>query len=610
MNRRSRSTAWVVLLGICATHALFAVPASGQSTEIENAATSLTDAAASLNEVEARLASANAEDRPAFAFQRRNRWRDHHSALIRLAQLFQDTNEEIAPEHRAAGEEGLQRDTTLIEEWLVEDEAELDDQAAVVEEASAEDRVEAEAELASIRARIDELLRALVEDYSNGAVLGLDTALVNPRLNDRLLRRAERLGAVVDLSVSRVEEMRDRASIDGVDTTAVGLRIAALEQRITGATESLQEMADLLERRGVDVSRFRAQIISGTGQLGTEVLDRRVLGGLVSRWFDSSVRWFREHIGIILLRFVLVCILVLVAFKLSSLSESVARRVVRRMQVSNLIKNLMVAGASKLVWLLGALIALSLIGIDLGPMLAGLGIAGFVLGFALQETLANFASGMMIMIYRPFDVGDFVTTGGVTGEVKDLTLVSTVVATLDNQRIIIPNGKVWGDVINNATAETIRRVDMVFGVSYDEDVDRAIEVLKEVVAADDRVLEEPAPNIRVDSLSDSSVDLIVRPWCKTDHRRDVYWDITRAVKKRFDEEGIVFPFPQRDVHMYHETPVPPLDPFTGPPEDEEEEGEKGKGSGDEDGNDGDGKNDADGKNEGDETNAGGGEEKS
>lgn len=600
MNRRSsfgRAFGLTVCLVLTAP-----VVAAAQSTEIQNAVQSLEQTAAALDSVGARLSAANAEDRPAFEFQRRNRWRDHHAALVRLADLLARDDADASESQRQVGETGLQRDTILIEEWLDDDEEALDSQASVVEEADDESRVEAEAELASIRARIDELLTALVEDYEHGAVFGLDTAAVNPRLNDRLLSRAERLGAVVDLSVSRVEELRDRAGIEGVDTVAVDLRIAALEQRIDGATTSLQAMADLLERRGVDVSRYRAQIISGTGQLGTEVLDRRVLGGLVSRWFDSSVQWFRENIGIILLRIGMVGVLVLIAFRVSKLAESVTRRVVRRMQVSNLIKNLMVAGASKMVWLIGAFVALSLIGINLAPMLAGLGIAGFVLGFALQETLANFASGLMIMIYRPFDVGDFVTTGGVTGEVKDLTLVSTVVATLDNQRIIIPNGKVWGDVINNATAETIRRVDMVFGISYDEDVDRAIAVLKEIISDDERVLEEPAPNIRVDSLSDSSVDLIVRPWCKTEDRRDVYWDTTRTVKKRFDEEGIVFPFPQRDVHLYHETAVPPLDPFTGPPEEEEsasgkddasgEVGEKGGETGAEDG----GGDEADGKN--------------
>jgi small conductance mechanosensitive channel len=225
---------------------------------------------------------------------------------------------------------------------------------------------------------------------------------------------------------------------------------------------------------------------------------------------------------------------------------------VKRLELSSLIKNLVVSGASKSTWVIALFVILSILGIDLGPALAGLGIVGFVVGFALQDTLANFASGLMIMIYRPFDVGDFVTAGGVTGKVKDLTLVSTVIQTLDNKRIMIPNGKVWGDVINNATAERVRRVDMVFGISYSDDVDEARAVLEDVLSGDDRVLADPPPMVRVESLGDSSVNLFCRPWCRTEDYWDLYWDLTRVVKKRFDSEGITFPFPQRDVHVHSE----------------------------------------------------------
>ena len=124
-----------------------------------------------------------------------------------------------------------------------------------------------------------------------------------------------------------------------------------------------------------------------------------------------------------------------------------------------------------------------------------------------------------------------------------------------NRRIIVPNGKVWGDVINNATAERIRRVDLVFGISYGDDVDHAMRVLEDVIAKDERVLEEPAPMVRVDSLGDSSVNIFCRPWCRTDDYWDIYWEMQATVKKRFDAEGISIPFPQRDVHLYNENPA-------------------------------------------------------
>jgi len=204
--------------------------------------------------------------------------------------------------------------------------------------------------------------------------------------------------------------------------------------------------------------------------------------------------------------------------------------------------------------LLGVLIALSQLGINLAPLLAGFGIAGFIVGFALQDTLGNFASGVMILFYRPFDVGDAVEAGGVMGTVKEMTLVSTTILTWDNQKLVVPNKKIWGEVIRNITAEATRRVDLQFGIGYRDDVDKAERVLKDIVITHPLVLRHPEPVIRLHALGESSIDFVVRPWAKTGDYWTVYWDITREVKRRFDAEGISIPFPQRDVHIYQESP--------------------------------------------------------
>jgi len=203
----------------------------------------------------------------------------------------------------------------------------------------------------------------------------------------------------------------------------------------------------------------------------------------------------------------------------------------------------------------GLLVALSQLGVQVGPVLAGLGIAGFIVGFALQDTLSNFAAGMMILIYRPFDVGDAVEAGGVMGKVKAMNLVSTTITTWDNQKLVVPNSKIWGDVIRNITAEPNRRVDMSFGISYSDDIDHAERILSDIVRSHELVLAEPEPDIRLHTLGESSVDFIVRPWAMTSDYWTVYWDITRAVKQRFDAEGISIPFPQRDVHLIQEKPA-------------------------------------------------------
>jgi small conductance mechanosensitive channel len=159
---------------------------------------------------------------------------------------------------------------------------------------------------------------------------------------------------------------------------------------------------------------------------------------------------------------------------------------------------------------------------------------------------------MLILIYRPFDVDDFVEVGGVSGKVSHMSLVNTTILTLDNQTIVVPNGKIWGDVIKNVTAQKARRIDMVFGISYSDDIPKTEKILQEILESHDSVLDDPEPIVRVHELGDSSVNFAVRPWVKTDDYFETYWAITRAVKMRFDEEGISIPFPQTDVHLYKE----------------------------------------------------------
>ena len=220
------------------------------------------------------------------------------------------------------------------------------------------------------------------------------------------------------------------------------------------------------------------------------------------------------------------------------------------LNISKLLRDITIATVKNLVMLIGLLIALGQMGFSVGPLLAGLGVAGFVIGFALQDTLGNFASGMMILLYRPFDVGDVVEIGGVFGKVRAMSMVNTTMLTLDNQTLILPNTKIWQEVIKNVTAQTKRRVDLVFGISYGDDIPKAEEILKSILAEHQQILADPESMVRLHELGDSSVNFIVRPWVKTEDYWDVYWDVTREVKLRFDREGVSIPFPQQDVHIH------------------------------------------------------------
>jgi len=196
------------------------------------------------------------------------------------------------------------------------------------------------------------------------------------------------------------------------------------------------------------------------------------------------------------------------------------------------------------------LAALAQLGIQTTSFIAVIGAAGLAVGLALQGSLANFAAGVLMLIFRPFQVGDFVEGGGVMGIVEEIQIFTTQLRTLDNKTIIIPNAKITGDNITNYTKKENRRVDLVIGVSYKEDIEKVKSVVADVLNDDERILKDPAPTIGVLELGDSSVNFAVRPWVKTGDYWDVYFDTTENIKKRFDAEGISIPFPQRDVHLY------------------------------------------------------------
>ena len=223
-----------------------------------------------------------------------------------------------------------------------------------------------------------------------------------------------------------------------------------------------------------------------------------------------------------------------------------------RLDVSDLLQEFAVTTTRKIILFLGILFAMSAVGIPIGPFLAAFGVVGFIVGFALQDTMSNFASGVMILLYRPYDIGDVVIAGGETGKVEAMTLVSTTMVTPDNQKIIVPNGSIWGGTITNVTANDTRRVDLVAGIGYDDDIEKAERVLERIVGGHELVLADPEPVIKLNELADSSVNFVVRPWTKTSDYWTVYWDLTRAIKTEFDKEGLSIPYPQRDVHVYEE----------------------------------------------------------
>ena len=286
-----------------------------------------------------------------------------------------------------------------------------------------------------------------------------------------------------------------------------------VESIFAGSTRVTIGLMDNLE---LDTTELREALILLTGDAGESVLNLEVLGRLATKALDDLKAWALSAGPGILVSIFIFLLIIFVARMLAKVAERLMRTALDRSPVStsSLLRDFFIKMTGRTVVLVGILIAIAQLGIQVGPLLAGLGIAGFVIGFALQDVLSNFASGMMILIYRPFDVDDFVEAAGVTGKVSDMTLVSTKILTLDNQLLFVPNNKIWGDVIRNVTHQNQRRVDLMFGIGYADDIDKADKILTSIVDEHKLILEDPEPVIKLHELGDSSVNFVVRPWVK------------------------------------------------------------------------------------------------
>lgn len=292
------------------------------------------------------------------------------------------------------------------------------------------------------------------------------------------------------------------------------------------------------------IKDYRLYITSVSG-INLDLTDTTSAWAAIRGWIASEeggIRWAKNlavFFGILI-----------AAWFLARFASWLLHRATSRVQLPRLLEQFLVKTIRWVVMIVGIIVALTALEISVAPLLAMVGAASFILAFALKDSLGNFASGLMILFFRPFDIGDLVEIGGVTGKVLSLNLVATTIRTADNKEMIVPNNTVFGNVITNSTSVNTRRVDMVFGIGYDDDIDQALSVLNDIVDNHPLVLKNPESTIKVHTLADSSVNFICRPWTKSDKYWDVYWDVTQEVKKRFDAEGVSFPYPQQDVHLY------------------------------------------------------------
>ncbi|MES9856458.1 MAG: mechanosensitive ion channel domain-containing protein [Sedimenticola sp.] len=225
------------------------------------------------------------------------------------------------------------------------------------------------------------------------------------------------------------------------------------------------------------------------------------------------------------------------------------RKLLTRSSMDEMLIDFILAIGNAVLLLFIVIAALNQLGVDTTSLIALLGAAGLAIGLALQNSLQNFAAGVMLIIFRPFKSGDFVEAGGTSGVVETISIFSTVMRTGDNREVIVPNGAIYSGTITNYSARETRRIDMVFGIGYNDDIKKAKEIMVNILAADERILKDPAPLVAVAELAESSVNFNVRPWVKTGDYWAVNFDLNERIKIAFDESGISIPYPQMDVHL-------------------------------------------------------------
>ena len=418
-----------------------------------------------------------------------------------------------------------------------------------------------QADLSGVKLMSEEAFSELLDKYRL-SYLGLATeqVLVLEKLGmgDQTAREnvvrilkihGEELVGLIHIHHHALELLAARQLVDGTDSLLV--QSAQFEvERLDLAVARLSDVVMMLERMGDNTLAMRRVLIEKNGSFALSLVDAAIVNVVLAETQDKLVDWLRtKGASTFFSLFLFIGILILARW-LARLTSRVAERALRHsdQSISRLLKETLISMAGTVVFLIGVLVALAQVGVSVTPMIAGLGVVGFIVGFALQDTLGNFASGAMILAYRPFDTGDFISAAEVEGTVLKMNLVNTTIVTIENKVLMIPNSKIWGGVIMNMTGQRLRRTDIIYRVSYSDDIDLVQRVLEELIEADERWHSEPEPLVRLKQYSESSIDFMVRAYAKTDEFWEAVWALNKSVKNRFDAEGITIPLPQREVH--------------------------------------------------------------
>jgi len=293
------------------------------------------------------------------------------------------------------------------------------------------------------------------------------------------------------------------------------------------------------------------EAVCGTAA-GVATAAKSCLGGHLeegNRAVGEMLRWLTEKGTAFAVDLAVSAVILVIGYFAIKLISAAIDKALRKPDMKKSLFAVFIASVvTKTCWALLIIMVLSRLGLNVAPLIAGLGVTGFILGFAFQETLGNFAAGMMIAINEPFKVGDTVQAAGHLGTIREMNMMATVMTSADNKKIVLPNKSVWGGPITNFSALSIRRVDMQVGIAYGEDISKAVAIVKDVLSRMPGVLDDPAPTVAVAGLDSSQITLNIRPWARSTEYFDILSETLKNVKEEFDKAGVEIPFPQITVH--------------------------------------------------------------
>ncbi len=557
-----RAMAAVLLIGLAASGAA----QQAQSTADEDVAVSLADSLMDLERqlndfrgLQKAVESADGERKTALMYREDQR-------ALELLELFVTASRQVVdlPDDATESREFLDMLTTtnaVLDEAFKNRfhqlEARIDQTLTEASGLSGVERIATEALVEGLNGQRLRYVSSMIDVVELRQQLSLPAGELSTIARQSLAAYSQELMGEIELGAATKSVMAEQLAVAG-DSADLKMAIETERQNIERAGSLLERVVDEMDRLEMDTSHQRRVLLKQASALTVSLVDVDVLTSLLADFSTGVEAWLKAEAFDFIVQALLFLAILLGSRYLARFVRAAVRRGLeaKGAAMSQLLQDVLISMVGLFVLTIGFLVALSQVGISVAPMLAGLGVAGFIIGFALQDTLSNFAAGAMILAYRPFDTDDYIQVAGVEGIVKKMNMVSTTINTIDNQTLIIPNSKIWGDVIRNYTGQRVRRVDLEFGISYSDDVEKAERVLHEIVDNIPAIMRSPEPIIRLHRLGESSVDFIVRPWVKTEDYWETRWALHKAVKIRFDAENISIPFPQRDIHHYYEETPP------------------------------------------------------